>query len=97
MSVLPRCWQLRLECRDSHCLRLLQPRGTTLRCWHDERAYAILGCHAARELLPVNRLLSGKSVHLRHAQVRELLLITTRITLQMELQAKMLAASPVDG
>ncbi len=88
-----RNWTLKLEHNDTHCLRLQQPRGTTLRCWHNEQAYAMLGSHTTRELFPVSELLHGKSVRLNQSQVRELLLIATRTALQLELNS----SSPHDS
>lgn len=85
-----RTWTLKLEHNDTHCLRLQQPRGATLRCWHNEQAYAMLGSHTTRELLPVSQLLHGKPVRLNQSQVRELLLIATRAAVQLELSSSSL-------
>lgn len=82
---MERRWTLQLEHNDTHCLRLRQPRGATLRCWHNEQAYGMLASHTARELLPIARLLHGKPVRMSQSQVRELLLIATRVSLQLEM------------
>lgn len=82
--MIARKWTLQLDTCDEHCLRLLHPRGSMLRCWHGQQAYALLGYFNSRRLLPISQLLGGKSIALKQPEVRELLLMAARTSLEIE-------------
>lgn len=86
-------WRLDLDPNKVCCLRLANPGGHLLRCWHGEQACLMLSGRFACNLFSPADVLDGKAALLDQQQVRELLLMAASAALQLEWHAQSTATS----